>query len=693
MTEGNARVLVVGGSDELRASIAQALRRAGGYVADAAALDGAPASHLGIPFDLLVVLGDDVPTLCRAARCKDELGDLPMVAVVPPDDDDGGDAALGAGADEVFYGVPDADALAAFVRRILRTAPTRARALASERMDEVILDVLALGAAGADPTEVLSECLARATPLLGHVRGSALLTLDDQAFVVATSDDASVTRQPLVLARYPEVRQAIAENDVVVVDDVLAWTALGEWQAELAEANVRAIAVFPIVWRNAAIGALTFRSHEPMPPLGDRRIAFGRIIAALVAQRVATGTFQETLRDATRRTNLAKLDRERRLRAIDALKEFFEASADGMIVVDGDGEILFVNRAAETITGWARGGLLGRPLTELVPEVQRDGLGSVISEVLGGTNLEPFDLDLTTTSGDPICVSVATATVLAGDGAAILSFRDVTAERALETELRKTKEFLEKMIDSAVDAIIAADVEGNVILFNPGAERLFGWKIEEVIGRLPVERLYPEGVARQVMRMLRAASYGGPGRLELTRREIQTKDGEIIPVNMTASILYEDGLEVATVGILADLRERIKIEQRLLQAQEKLLATEKQALVAELAGATAHELNQPLQSVMGYAELLKKKMAPDDPFRRSVDTILSESTRMAEIVKQIGRITRYETKAYVGTAQILDLEKSSRVELADDEKTGPREIGSPDGVVEHDDDLGPRIDR
>src|SRR5512139_2863567 len=159
------------------------------------------------------------------------------------------------------------------------------------------------------------------------------------------------------------------------------------------------------------------------------------------------------------------------------------------------------------------------------------------------------------------------------------------------------------------------------------------------------------------MRMLRSPSYGGVGRLELTRREIVTRAGEVVPVNMTASIIYEDGREVATVGIISDLRDRIRIEQRLLAAQEKLLMSEKQALVAELAGAAAHELNQPLTSVMGYAELLRRKMSADDPHFRAVDTISREAVRMAEIVKKIGRITKYETKAYVGSTHILDIEK------------------------------------
>src|SRR5262249_6758158 len=144
---------------------------------------------------------------------------------------------------------------------------------------------------------------------------------------------------------------------------------------------------------------------------------------------------------------------------------------------------------------------------------------------------------------------------------------------------------------------------------------------DEVIGRIPVWKLYPTGVAQSIMAMLRAPEHGGVGRLEPMRREILTKSAEVVPVSLTASIIYDDRREVASVGIISDLRERLKIEQRLAQAQEKLLLSEKQALIAELAGTTAHELNQPLTSVMGYAELLKKRMSPDDGQARAVDII------------------------------------------------------------------------
>jgi PAS domain S-box-containing protein len=266
---------------------------------------------------------------------------------------------------------------------------------------------------------------------------------------------------------------------------------------------------------------------------------------------------------------------------------------------------------------------------------------------------------LSTTSGEALTISVSSSTVLAEHSAVILAFRDVTEARHLEHELRATSEFLERLIDSTVDGIVCADLRGQVLIFNQGSARLYGYSPEEVIGKIPVWRLYPEGVARQIMAELRAADRGGVGRLEPSRRDIVTKDGELVPVSLAASIVYEEGREVASVGIISDLRERIKIEQRLQQAQEKLLVTEKQALIAELAGTTAHELNQPLTSVMGYSELLKKKMSPNDVHYRAVDIILREAERMAEIVRKIGKITRYETKAYVGSTQILDLDKST----------------------------------
>src|SRR5438067_8819087 len=410
--------------------------------------------------------------------------------------------------------------------------------------------------------------------------------------------------------------------------------------------GVRSIAVFPVQWRGRPLGAILLRKRSVVADA--QKLELGKLIASITAAHLRHGAVLESLRDQTHRISRARYEAERRVRGIDSLKEHFEAGADGVVVLDDAGRILFVNRAAERITGFARDGLLGSELVDLVPTEQRQQIADAISRVLAGVNVEAFDLALSTTSGSPVWVSVSTSTVLAGSGAVILAFRDVTAERALEHELRSTKEFLERLIDSTVDAIIAADMRGTIILFNQGAERLFGYGARDVIGKRPVWDLYDSGGANHIMRMLRSTSYGGVGRLEQTRREVRIATGELVPVSMTASIVYEGEQEVATVGILTDLRDRIRMEQRLLDAQQKLQMSEKQALVAELAGAAAHELNQPLMSIMGYAQLIERQSEKQAVHLRAVSVILSETERMAGIVKKIGKITKYETTDYVG---------------------------------------------
>ena len=90
------------------------------------------------------------------------------------------------------------------------------------------------------------------------------------------------------------------------------------------------------------------------------------------------------------------------------------------------------------------------------------------------------------------------------------------------------------------------------------------------------------------------------------------------------------------------------------------MVTEKQALIAELAGDDGARAQSAADVGDGLRpSCCKKKMSPDDVHYRAVDIILREAERMAEIVRKIGKITRYETKAYVGSTQILDLDKST----------------------------------
>ncbi len=645
-------IVVLGGSEQERAQLVLQLVGAG--------LSAAAFTHLILgesPPPLIVVTGSEAAHLVAEARDVPALADVPILAVVPGVPATSATEALAAGASDVAR-LPIVPAvLAARCRNLSKLARRDAAGpLALGRINEVLTQ-------HGDDAEALGQVLSITAGLLGFERAALVAHIDgsDHAFVIAANDADPLARFTLAVTEYPEVQEAIRTLAPVLIDDVGTHPLTQPIAEMLLSRGVRAIVVLPVQWRARPLGVILLRKRNPgTHHLGPRGLEVGKIIASTLAAHLRHGAVLESLRDQTHRISRARYEAERRLRGIDSLKEHFEAGADGVVVLDDVGRILFVNRAAERITGFARDGLLGSELVDLVVAAeQRTQLTDAVSRVLAGVNVEAFDLEISTTSGAPVWASVSTSTVLAGTGAVILAFRDVTAERALEHELRSTTIFLERLIDSTVDAIIAADLRGQIVIFNQGAERLFGFRARDVIGKLPVWDLYEEGGGKQIMRMLRSTSHGGVGRLEQTRREVRIASGEIVPVSMTASTVYEGEREVATVGILTDLRERIRMEQRLLDAQQKLQLSEKHALVAELAGATAHELNQPLTSIMGYAELIKRQSPGDAPHLRSVGVILSEAERMAGIVKKIGKITKYETTDYVGNARMLDLDRAA----------------------------------
>jgi PAS domain S-box-containing protein len=513
--------------------------------------------------------------------------------------------------------------------------------------------VLAVGT-GESQLHAAAEHIAHALAA-SSVSVLAVVADPDTAYIVADSDESEVGRLKLPLAQYPHIQRAL-ETGEVTFSGGAPGTPLAD---ELA-------AVFPLIVGRKPVGALIARfPREPgageaelRPP--DEAVSVGRLAASLVGMILRGAKALEPIRERARRITQEDFQTERRLRAIEKYRAFIDSASDGIVVLDREGRVLYMNRAAEEVTGYARDGLAGRPLIQIVPEVHRQKLEA---EIVHATKAEPvdnFDLELVTTSGDRLTVSVASIGILSEHEAAIFSFRDVTLARELERELRRTTEFLERILNSTVDGIIAADLRGTILLFNQGAERICGHRAADVIGKMSVRKLYPPGVAEEVMRLIRSAEHGGGGRLEPVRRDLLSLTHEKIPVSISAALVFDDeGREIATVGIFSDLRERLRMEERLATAQEKLAVSEKQAVAVELAGAAAHELNQPLTSIMGYAQMLQRKLGATDALVPHVRTILDEADRMATIVRKLGSLTRYETKSYVGGAQILDIDRSA----------------------------------
>jgi len=234
---------------------------------------------------------------------------------------------------------------------------------------------------------------------------------------------------------------------------------------------------------------------------------------------------------------------------------------------------------------------------------------------------------------------------------------DQSQRKRMEKELRGAHDFLNKIIQSSPNAIMATDMKGNIIIWNSAAEETLGYKAEEVIGKMNIREIYPEGMASRVMKMMQSPEYGGIGQCKSYPMVHVRRDGKAIDGNLSARIVYDtQGKEIASVGIFVDLKERLDMERKLRETQEKLLQSEKLAAMGRLTSQIAHELNNPLYGIMNTLELLKTEVSPQSKRRKILDMALSETVRLTELLCKMLRFSKpdEEKKQVTDVNIILD---------------------------------------
>lgn len=604
----------------------------------------------------LVMPQPDGYQILRILRARPDTRDLPIVVLTALDGDDEIAKAFEAGADDFVRKPFKPVELVARVRGQLRLRQAMDALARKEKDAQVVLELTQALASNLDFRGILFTVVQRIAEVAKVDRVSIVLVREQEniGYVVAASDDEQLRDLPIDLTKYPEIQQVLANGEPLVVEDAAKHPLLELMRSSgQVSAAFASLAILPILYEGRPLGVLFLRSRR-RGALSDREIGLCHTIASAMAIALRNARVLQSLRDQTQQVTVARFEAERRMRSLQRYADFWESSADGIVVIDAGGRLLFSNPKAREITGYSERDLAGRLLGDIFAGEQRTLAADLRAGFLKGEF--PKDVDIRLRRGDErdIIVNVNFASVLREEGAVLCSFRDVTSQREVEAELVKTKDFLQRVIDSSVDAIISADLKGQVVLFNRAAERIYGRSSHDVVGS-DARALYPRGTAEKIMRMIRA----GGGRIEGVKTEIKDAQGEHLPVSFSGALIYEGETPVGSVGIFTDLREKMRMEQRLQAAQEQLLAQERQAIVAELAGAAAHELNQPLTSVRNYATLLRRLLAPSSQASAAAEVIEGEADRMAEIVRKIGKITKYETKSYVGTQKILDLDRAS----------------------------------
>ncbi len=218
--------------------------------------------------------------------------------------------------------------------------------------------------------------------------------------------------------------------------------------------------------------------------------------------------------------------------------------------------------------------------------------------------------------------------------------RDVTERIKLEQEAQKSNIFFQNVIQSTVDGIVVVDTKGNVLIFNEGMENLTGYACKEIIEEGHLSSFYDIDVAKENMKKMRSDQHGPLGKLNPTSMSIMTKQGEEIPVTLSASIIEIDGKEVGSVGVFTDMREVLQMRKDLENAHLQLVQSEKIASVGRMAAGVAHEINNPLSGVLLYAELLKDNLQGDTQNISDLQEVIDQTLRCKNIVSQLLEFSR-----------------------------------------------------
>jgi PAS domain S-box-containing protein len=249
-----------------------------------------------------------------------------------------------------------------------------------------------------------------------------------------------------------------------------------------------------------------------------------------------------------------------------------QTSMDGIIANDRKGNLIIFNEGAERIHGYTHEeALTSLHVTQLYPEgVARKIKKMIYGPEFGGPGrLINYETEILTKRGEtrPILLS---ATLLYEEGREVATvgyFKDMREVRRLEQELISRYEFEHNLVQTSMDGIIANDPKGNIIIFNEGAERIYGYSADEALSGMSVATLYPEGEAKRIKRLTYGDDYGGLGRLVDYEAKALTKKGELVPILLSASLLYEEGEEVAMVGYFKDMRQIKRLESELIESE------------------------------------------------------------------------------------------------------------------------------
>jgi PAS domain S-box-containing protein len=261
------------------------------------------------------------------------------------------------------------------------------------------------------------------------------------------------------------------------------------------------------------------------------------------------------------------IESERRFR------DLFEQGPVAYHELDQEGNVRWVNQAECELLGVEAGAMLGRPIFEFIsrgaPSESREAFQRKLS---GQQALDPFPRDHIRSDGRHLTLEIHEVPIRNAQGEATgmrSVMLDLTRRKEIEEALREGEEVLRSVCASSLDALVMIDGGGRAILWNPAAERMFGYTTAEMLGQPIHDLLAPAALRQRFQESFPAFQKTGQGAAIGTVRELtaRRKDGSEFPIDLSLAAVQK-GEEWQAVGVIRDMTGRKRAEEALRESQE-----------------------------------------------------------------------------------------------------------------------------
>jgi PAS domain S-box-containing protein len=278
------------------------------------------------------------------------------------------------------------------------------------------------------------------------------------------------------------------------------------------------------------------------------------------------------------------------------------SSYDAIVSKTLEGIVTTWNAGAERMFGYTAEEMIGQPILRLIPPELHEEETRILQRLKAGERIEHYETVRLTKEGNRLPVSLTISPVRDSTGK-IVGASKIARDISEQKRLSELQERMAAIVESSDDAIISKDLNGIIRSWNSGAERIFGYTADEIIGQHISTIAAPDRID-EIPTILARISRGE--RVDHFETKRKTKDGKILTVSLTISPIRDAvGTVIGASKVARDVTDRVRQNQALREANAAL--SRANADLQQFADSASHDLQEPLRMVAAYSDLLQKR--------------------------------------------------------------------------------------